>query len=75
MRIEIQLRIIADNGSVIRADEVLHFDKGDDRLAAIGLSFSEAKAMLASIQERGVTAPVTSFVARHRCCHAAVAPC
>ncbi len=69
MRIEIQLRIIADDNSVISEGEILHFDKGDDRLEAIGLSFSEAKAMLASIQERVITAQATSFLARHRCCN------
>jgi hypothetical protein len=56
MHIQIQLRIVADGDSVISADEVLHFDKDDDRLEAIGLSLSEAKAMLAGIQERVVTA-------------------
>jgi hypothetical protein len=40
MRIQIQLRIVGDDGSVISANEVLHLDKGDDRLEAIGLSFS-----------------------------------
>ncbi len=41
MRIEIQLRIIGDDNSVINADEVLHLDKSDDQLEAIGLSFSD----------------------------------
>ena len=47
MRIEIQLRIVADDNSVISEDEILHLDKGDDRLEVIGLSFDEAKAALA----------------------------
>jgi hypothetical protein len=68
MRIEIQLRIIGDDDSVISADEVLHLDKSDDRLEAVGLSFSDAKAVLAAIQERVVTAQAASFLARHRCC-------
>ena len=68
MRIEIQLRIVGDDDSVISTDEVLHFDKGDDRLEAIGLSLSDAKAVLAGIQERVVTAQAASFLARHRCC-------
>jgi hypothetical protein len=38
MRIQIQLRIIADDNSVISEGEILHFDKGDDRLEVIGLS-------------------------------------
>ena len=65
MRIEIQLRIVGDDNSVISADEVLHFDKSDDRVEAIGLSFGNAKAVLAAIQERVVTAQAASFLARH----------
>jgi hypothetical protein len=67
MRIEIQLRIVDDDNSVISADEVLHFDKSDDRVEAIGLSFGDAKAVLGAIQERVVTAQAASFLARHRC--------
>jgi hypothetical protein len=69
MRIEIQLRIVGDDNSVISADEVLHFDKSDDRVEAIGLSFGNAKAVLAAIQERVVTVQAASFLARHRCCN------
>ena len=49
MRIEIQLRIVGDDNSVISADEVLHFDKSDDRVEAIGLSIGDAKAVLAAV--------------------------
>src|SRR5690349_8615767 len=66
MRIEIQLRIVADDNSVISEVDILHPDKGDDRLAMIGLSFAEAKAALAGIQ--GGTAQAASFLARHRSC-------
>ena len=68
MRIEIQLRIVADDDRVISEGEILHFDKGDDRLEVIGLSFDEAKAALAGIQGRVVTAQAASFLARHRSC-------
>src|SRR5690348_14997666 len=68
MRIQIQLRIVADDDSVISEDEILHLDKGDDRLEAIGLSLGEAKTMLAGIQQRVVTAQAASFAARHRGC-------
>ena len=54
MRIEIQLRIVDDDNSVISADEVLYFNKSDDRVEAIGLSFGDAKAVLGAIQERGL---------------------
>jgi hypothetical protein len=45
----IQLRIVAGDNSVISEDEILHLDKGDDRLEAIGLSLAEAKAMLVDL--------------------------
>src|SRR3954447_25152467 len=69
MRIEIQLRIVGDDDSVISTDEVLYLDKSDDKLEAIGLSFGDAKGVLAAIQERVVTAQAASFLARHRCCN------
>jgi hypothetical protein len=68
MRIEIQLRIVDDDNSVISEDVILHLDKGDDRLEVIGLSFDETKAALAGIQGRVVTAQAASFLARHRSC-------
>src|SRR3954467_2792827 len=69
MRIEIQLRIVDDDNSVISADEVLYFNKSDDRVEAIGLSFGDAKAVLGAIQARVVTAQAASFLGRHRCCN------
>jgi hypothetical protein len=69
MRIEIQLRIVGDDDSVISTDEVLYLDKSDDKLEAIGLSFGDAKGVLAAIQERVVTAQAANFLARHRCCN------
>ncbi|MGF7213563.1 hypothetical protein GGE65_008209 [Skermanella aerolata] len=68
MRIEIQLRIVGDDNSVISEGEIVHFDKGDDRLEMIGLSFDEAKAALVGIQGGVVTAQAESFLARHRNC-------
>ena len=67
MRIEIQLRIVGDDDSVISTDEVLYLDKSDDKLEAIGLALSEG--VLAAIQERVVTAQAASFLTRHRCCN------
>ena len=68
MRIQLQLRVVADDDSVISDDEILRLDKGDDQVEAIGLSLVEAKAVLAGIQQRVVTAQAASFLARHRCC-------
>ena len=69
MRIQIQLRIVADDNRVISESEILQFDKGDDRLEVIGLSFDEAKAALIGIQGGVVTAQAASFLARHRICN------
>jgi hypothetical protein len=68
MRIQIQLRIVGDDNSVISESEILQFDKGDDRLEVIGLSFDEAKAALVGIQGGVVTAQAASFLARHLNC-------
>jgi hypothetical protein len=68
MRFEIQLRIVGDDNNVISEGEILQFDKGDDRLEAIGLSFANSKAILVGIQERVVNAQAASFLVRHRCC-------
>ena len=68
MRFQTQLRIVDDDNSVISEDVILHLDKGDDRLEVIGLSFDEAKAALAGIQGRVVSAQAASFLARHRSC-------
>jgi len=37
----IQFRIVGDDNSVISEDEILQFDKGNDRLEVIGLSFAD----------------------------------
>lgn len=42
--------------SVISKGKILHFDKGDDRLEVIGLSFDEAKAAL--VGNRDVMVPL-----------------
>jgi hypothetical protein len=68
MRIQIHLRIVTDDDSVISEDEILHLDKGCDRLEAIGLSLAEAKAVLANTQERLVTAQTVHFLDQCRYC-------
>lgn len=65
LRFEIQLRIVGDDNNVISGGEILHFDKGDDRLEAIGLSFNEAKATLVGIQG-GVVEPDEALTAAPR---------
>src|SRR4051794_15929322 len=69
MRVQVQLRIVAEDESVISDDtELLLLDKSDDRLEALGLSLAEAKTLLAGVQQRLVTAQAASFAARHRGC-------
>src|SRR5690348_3125579 len=62
MRVQVQLRIIAEDDSVISDDTEL------DRLEAMGLSLAEAKTLLAGVQQRLVTAQAASYAARHRDC-------
>jgi hypothetical protein len=68
MRIQLHLRIVADDDSVISEEEILQLDKGCDRLETIGLSLVEAKAVLANTQERLVTAQTVHFLNQHRDC-------
>src|SRR5689334_13993486 len=44
------------------ATELLLLDKSDDRLEALGLSLAEAKALLAGVQQRLVTAQAASLL-------------
>src|SRR3954463_7005628 len=69
VRVQVQLRIVAEVDSVISDDtELLLLDKSDDRLEALGLSLAEAKALLAGVQQGLVTAQAASYAARHRGC-------
>lgn len=53
---------------MISDTEIIHLDKGHDRLATLGLSLGEAKALLNLLQERIVTAQAAAYVAGHRLC-------
>jgi hypothetical protein len=66
MRVQIQLRIVTDDDTVLSKDVIACFDKGDDQLEEIGLSLDQAKTVLAGAQVSLVAA--ASFLARHRCC-------
>src|SRR3954468_13729826 len=67
MRVQIQLRIVTDDDTVLSEDVIACFDKGDDQLEEIGLSLEQAKTMLASAQTSLVAAQSARFLARHRC--------
>jgi hypothetical protein len=45
MRVQIQLRIVTDDDTVLSEDVIACFDKGDDQLEEIGLSLEQAKAV------------------------------
>jgi len=47
---------------VISDTEVIRLDKGEDKLAVLGLSLDDAKALLAQLQAQIVTAPASSQV-------------
>src|SRR3954452_7622962 len=68
MRVQIQVRIVTDDDTVLSEDVIACFDKGDDQLEEIGLSLEQAKTMLAGAQTSLVAAQAASFLARHRCC-------
>jgi hypothetical protein len=68
MRVQIQLRIVTDDETVLSEDVIACFDKGDDQLEEIGLSLEQAKTVLANMQTSLVAAQAASFLARHRCC-------
>src|SRR5690349_9382300 len=68
MRVQIQLRIVSDDDTVLSEDVIACFDKGDDQLEEIGLSLEQAKTVLAGAQTSLVAAQAASFLARHRCC-------
>jgi hypothetical protein len=68
MRVQIQLRIVSDDDTVLSEDVIACFDKGDDQLEEIGMSLDQAKSVLAGAQTNLVAAQATSFLARHRDC-------
>jgi hypothetical protein len=66
MRVQIQLRIVSDDDTVLSEDVIACFDKGDDQLEEIGLSLDQAKTVLAGAQVSLVAAQAASFLTRHR---------
>src|SRR4051794_30890365 len=68
MRVQIQVRIISNDDTVLSDDVIACFDKGDDHLEEIGLSLEQAKTVLAGAQVSLVAAQAASFLTRHRDC-------
>src|SRR3954469_1134858 len=68
MRVQIQVRIISNDDTVLSDAVIACFDKGDDHLEEIGLSLEQAKAVLAGAQTSLGAAQAASFLTRHRDC-------
>ena len=70
VHVHLQLRIVGDDGTVFTDSEILHLEKSDHRLEAVGLSISDSKTLQKCLQQHIVTAQAAAFVDRHRCCPA-----
>jgi hypothetical protein len=70
VHVHLQLRIVGDDGTVFTDREILHLEKSDPRLEAVGLSISESKTLQECLQQHVVIAQAAAFVDRHRCCPA-----
>ena len=70
LRVQLQLRIVSDDDTVIRDEVILEIDKSDDRLATIGLCLDDSKDLLGRLQHAVVEAQAAADVNRHCCCSA-----
>jgi hypothetical protein len=66
LRVQLQLRIISDDDTVIRDEVILQLGKSDDRLETVGLCLEDSKDLLGWLQH----AEAQAYVNRHRCCSA-----
>jgi hypothetical protein len=56
VRVQLQLRIVSDDDTVIRDEVILQLDKSDDRLEAIDLCLEESRDLLGRVQHAVVEA-------------------
>ena len=68
LRVELQLRIVSDDDTVIRDEVILQLDKSGDRLETVGLCLEDSKDLLGRLQHAMVEAQAATYVNRHRCC-------
>jgi len=68
LRVQLQLRIVSDDDTVIRDEVILQLDKSDDRLEAVGLCLKDSKDLLGRLQRAVVEAQAAAYVNRHRRC-------
>jgi hypothetical protein len=74
LRVQLQLRIVSDDDTVIRDEVILRLDKSDDRIEAVGLCLEDSKDLLGRLQHAVVEAQAAAYVNRHRRCSACDRP-
>src|SRR4051812_35665169 len=62
LRVELQLRIVSDDETMIRDEVILQLDKSDDRLETIGLCLEDSKDLLGRLQHAVVEAQAVAYV-------------
>jgi hypothetical protein len=62
LRVQLQLRIVSNDDTVIRDEVILQLDKSDDRLAAVGLCLEDSKDLLGRLQHAVVEAQAAAYV-------------
>src|SRR3569833_2959421 len=68
--VQLQLRIVSDDDTVIRDEVILRLDKSGERLETVGLCLEDSKDLLGRLQHAVVEAQAAAYVNRHRCCSA-----
>src|SRR4051812_31403536 len=68
LRVQLQLRIVSDDDTVIRDEVILQLAKSSDRLETVGLCLEDSKDLLGRLQHAVVEAQAAAYVNRHRCC-------
>src|SRR3954469_88087 len=68
LRVQLQLRIVSDDDTVIRDEVILQLNKSADRLEMVGLCLKDSKDLLGRLQHAVVEAQAAAYVNRHRCC-------
>src|SRR4051812_15718202 len=64
LRVQLQLRIVSDDDTVIRDEVILQLDKSDDRLEAVGLCLEDSMDLLGRLQRAVVEAQAAACVNR-----------
>ena len=68
MQFKIQLHVVTEDGETQHTEELAVFEKNHAQLAEIGLTISEAKTLLAQLQQQIVAQQTAAFVQEHRRC-------